>query len=84
MKLDGNFLFLCRNPRDKIIVVDITIDDIQGLVSKGSSSTANSNVFDIINAGKITEIILSPTMLIVDKKTTYVTILLDVCSLIHW
>ena len=65
--------------------VDIPIDNSQGLVSNGSSSsTGNSYVFEIINAGKITEIILSPTMLIVDKKTTYVTILLDVCSLIHW
>ena len=35
---------------------------------------------DIIKAGKITEIILIPIMLRVNKKTAYVTNLLVICS----
>ena len=41
----------------------------QGLVSKGSRFIGNSEVFDIIKAGKITEIILIPIMPSVNKKT---------------
>ena len=42
--------------------------NVQGLVSKGSSSFGNSYVLDIINAGKITEIILIPAIPRVTKK----------------
>ena len=40
----------------------------QGLVSKGSKLFGNSYVFDIINAGKITEMMLIPTITRVIKK----------------
>ena len=40
----------------------------QGLVSKGSKLFGNSYVFDIINAGKITEMMLIPTIPRVIKK----------------
>ena len=40
----------------------------QGLVSKGSKLFGDSYVFDIINAGKITEMMLIPTIPRVIKK----------------
>ena len=60
------------------------IGNVHGLVSNGSRSLGNSYVFDIINAGKITEIILIQTIPRVIKKAVYVTNLLDICSLIYW
>ena len=45
------------------------IGDVQGLVSNGSKSLGNSYVFDIINAGKIIEMTLIPTIPRVTKKT---------------
>ena len=53
----------------------------QGLVSKGSTSRGKLYVVVIIRAGKDIEIILMPTIASVKKKTEYVTILLDICSI---
>ena len=65
----------------KKIVNDATIGNTHGLVSKGSNSFGNSYVADIINAGKIIEMMLNPTTPIVTKNTEQVTILLEYCSL---
>ena len=40
-----------------------------GLVSNGSNSLGNSYVDEIINAGKMTEMTLIPTIPIVARKT---------------
>ena len=45
------------------------IDGSQELVSNGSKSLANSYVFEIIRAGKITDVMLIPTITNVTKKT---------------
>ena len=60
------------------------IGNVQGLVSNGSKLLGNSYVVEIMNAGKITENILIPTIPRVTKKAAYVTNLLDICSLIYW
>ena len=44
------------------------IGDAQGLVSNGSKLFGNSYVFEMINAGKIIEIMLIPTIPRVTKK----------------
>ena len=43
--------------------------NVQGLVSKGSKSFGNSYVLEIINAGKMTEMTLIPTIPRVTRKT---------------
>ncbi len=52
---------------------DIAVKNIgsdQGLVSKGSRSRGNSYVCEIISAGKMTEITLTPIIPIANKNTT--------------
>ena len=66
--IDGSFAFLYRKPNESNEVIEIMMGNVQGLVSNGSKSLENSYVFDIINAGKITEMILIPTIPRVTKK----------------
>ncbi len=49
-------------------MIEIIISNVQGLVSKGSSSFENSYVLEIINAGKMTEMTLIPTIPRVTRK----------------
>ena len=49
-------------------MLEIMISGVQGLVSNESSSFGNSYVFEIINAGKITDMTLIPTITRVTKK----------------
>jgi hypothetical protein len=62
---------------------EIIIGDNHGLASKGSTSNGKSYVEVIINAGNDIEIRLMPITPSVNKKTRYVTNLLDFCSLIE-
>ena len=59
---------LVKEPIDNNEIIEITIGNNQGLVSNGSKSFGNSYVVEIINAGKITDIMLIPTIPIVTKK----------------
>jgi hypothetical protein len=64
------------------IIVEIIIGDNQGLASKGSISRGKSYVLVIIRAGKDIEIRLILIIPSVNKKTEYVTSLLEFDSLI--
>ena len=58
------------------------IGNNQGLVSTGLRSKGNSYVCEIINAGKITEITLIPTITIENRNAAEVMVLLILFSLI--
>ena len=62
--------------------MEIIIGDNQGLASKGSISRVKSYVLVIIRAGKDIEIRLILIIPSVNKKTEYVTSLLEFDSLI--
>ena len=64
------------------ITVEIIIEDNQGLASNGSISRGKLYVFVIIRAGNDIETRLIPIIPSVNKKTEYVTNLLDFDSFI--
>jgi len=64
------------------MIADMLIGANQGLASNGSISRGKSYVLVIINAGNDIETRLMPITPSVNKKTEYVTNLLDFDSLI--
>tara|TARA_B110001454_G_C12536273_1_gene357394 strand:+ start:41 stop:199 length:159 start_codon:yes stop_codon:yes gene_type:complete len=50
------------------VIIDRIIGPIQGLDSRGSRSCGYSYVLEMINAGKIIEIMLIPTIASVTRK----------------